>query len=587
MAIISLKVLSLETILENLKLLAIQCLSNCILLPVQISNEIFEYIHSRGVILGGEEVVFFSSKVSSLTSIKLVEGQLINIQNYDFLKNHQIESVIYDFSDIKDFIFLIDPICLKSLWIKNGLKSENSIKSAVNFIKKCENLQSLNLNCYDDGILIKNLFMETKFSDYSLKTLCLHSQTTELYELYNDNLREMLENCQNLSEIQINYNVWKQIETICQGLQTSYSTLSSIDIEFNSFTNRQIIALANLLDNCRQLKVFRFNYQTNKNGENTTTKNDDILEIDRILNGLANSCENLQEISLIINDYTFKENDRNLINLLNNCRNLQTIQLSFKDVDIYSNLGKMAPFSKLNKVNVKCSNGEELKYVGDFLSVCHHIQTIVIDISFDVGRYLKGICNSLTNSCRTLTNINLSGLLMANEHMQHFADLVMNCNSLESIELTLAEIGKEAEMIWNSLTPSKNNLTNLKLCVAFSINTNDAKCLAQFLYCCRCLQKFELLCNNVRETAIIEILNGLLPSCQTLKYLKIPLPFDRDHGFHLVNFVSRCKILQELNILGNKQLLSQANKFTNAIRNSCRKITRMEFFLLESGLFSV
>ncbi|CAD5125439.1 unnamed protein product [Dimorphilus gyrociliatus] len=362
-----------------------------------------------------------------------------------------------------------------------------------------------------DGL--KDIF---KGLESSCKTLQLvnfnHCElTTEQGRL----LGSLLRLCNNIQSVFIsqNQNTDLGLYDVFKSLHNSSQTLTQLDLSNCSLSVEQIGQLGKFIENSKKLEYL--NLTSNKNMQ---------TGFEFIYNGLKSSVNSLKILD--VGNCSLNEKQAILLGkLLKLLINLEELNLSwntrmgnwYQGVD--GGLRSCTPRIKCIHLG-RCDLGEEQATgIGRILNKCTTLESINLTWNTEMGHGFKSICNSMTQSSKSLKMLLLSNCNLNEIHSKYLAYSLQESN-LENLDLSHnTDIGHGFKYIFSSLSLSCSFLQKLSLRKC-NLKEVETKYLGNFLKKATSLRKLDLFGNTEMGNGFLSVCEGLKHSC-ILKKLNV------------------------------------------------------------------
>ncbi|CAD5125472.1 unnamed protein product [Dimorphilus gyrociliatus] len=333
-----------------------------------------------------------------------------------------------------------------------------------NLLKDCTSLQEIDLKCnqfFDNAF--ENICIGLKSSSSSLLTIQLGD--CDLDEKQCSFLSELLAACTHLQEIDLteNFGVGDVCKRICNGLQSSASSLTVINVWCSNLPNNQGVHLGNLLKRCTKLR------------EIDLTLNENLDEaFEGIFNGLKSSSSTLRVIKVESCQLNWRHCDW-LSELLTECNQLQEINLSDND-NLQGGFEKICnslKFSSSSLLSISLSNcnlyRDQCVWLSSLLAKCNQLRDI--DLSWNSGfpGGFERIFHGLRGSSYVLLRINVADCQLSDKQGHSLYSLLKQCPQIEEVDLT---DNKCVQSVYEKMTKELNTLSaSSLLSIAYNSTT--------------------------------------------------------------------------------------------------------------------
>lgn len=328
-------------------------------------------------------------------------------------------------------------------------------------------------------------------------------------------LANFLVKCSNLEFVNLAGNHFPEMELLllCEALKRSSSTLQILlfgECNLNENCGKEI---GNFLGNCKNIKKIDL-FDNAIIGDGLINISDGLTKSSMVLNTLNLSGCRINEIQ-----------SKSLGNLLKNCSNIEDFNISFNKncgkgiSDICQGLSNSG--EKLKKVHFTgCNlNEHQSSYIGHMLDKCNRIQIFMIAFNPNMSNGGLSIMNRLKKSFSTLKSIDFCSCNLEENHGHALGKTLKCCSNIESISL-----GGNKNMddgfctICEGLSNSKYTLSNIYLRNC-SFSERQGEHLGSLLLKCKKIKWMNLSFNPYMEKGLDEIVKGLLSSSTTLRYV--------------------------------------------------------------------
>ncbi|CAD5111589.1 unnamed protein product [Dimorphilus gyrociliatus] len=299
------------------------------------------------------------------------------------------------------------------------------------FLKDCHSLQEIDVSYNGkSGNELKPICNGLESSSNSI--LKINLAGCSLNELTSGLLGDFLQQCNSLRTIDLSFNYLcgQGFQKICQGLKSSSKSLSEMNIYECSLTVQQSCWLGNLLRECTSLQIIDFSCNDTcgkslqsiceglKSSSTTLTKIDFsgcFLSDEQSywLGDFLEECNSLKEIDLSFNS---------------NCR------IGFKK--ICHGLKSSANTLLKITLDGCCLTDEQSYWLASFLQYCNSLQEIDLSFNSNYGNAIKNICNGLKTSINSLSKLTLDGCDLTDEQTDCLDQFLKDCISLKEFYFT-------------------------------------------------------------------------------------------------------------------------------------------------------
>lgn len=448
-----------------------------------------------------------------------------------------------------------------------NLDKQKSLEVAQLF-KNCNLLEAIDLSTNENmttGLQeILNALIKTSSS---IKKINLSN--CDLNKRQCQEFGEFLKNCQAIEEINLslNENMKSGLKDICTGLAKSTDTLNKLDFYWCDLRKNECESIGILLENCSNIRSIYLDVNCNMNEG-----------FGFICNGLKRSANSLRELNLDQCDLSAQQSEY-LQSLLQDCKMIEDINLScnpkiengflgiFKELQNSENILKKID---LSYCSLEVNYGTE--YAALLLN-CTLIEDIDLSGNPNMGNGLSDVCKSLISSSGNLKIIKLASCKLNKTQCQDLGELLLNCPLIEEIDLSLNEfINSGIQAICIGLQRSSNRLKVIKLC-GCDLNKYQCKDIAELLRNCSSLETFDLSSNERLVDGLLEIFDGLHQSCHTLKSINFSsCELDKQCGKFFSSLLSACIQLQDVYLSGNVNIRGGLSDISAGLSKSCNTL---------------
>lgn len=422
----------------------------------------------------------------------------INLDYSSFVKEQ-----IYDFSDLLKCCTRLQEITLG--WINftekqfemicNALKSAMysllkldmpqcslSAKQSVclgRLLKNCRSLQSINLSVnpeMGDGFM--DICNGLKSSCRSLNNIFFHNCQLENYQI--PWLVSLLNDCQLLKEIDLSLNplIYGSFQEICNSLLNSSNSLTNFDVHDCSFTSQQGLIYSLFLEHCHYLQKIHLQWNTNFNQS--------FQNICYSLKYSGNSITSVDVSNCSLN----KEKSVWLGDFFKSCKSLQSVILNWNQNfgDGFKSIceGLLSSAHCLLKIDLSYTSltEKQASWLKSLLENCHILREIIFIFNQNLGAGFKDICTGLNTCHKSLSKIDFCDCGITEEQSIYLSELLMNCCSLQEVNLSGNHImGNGFGRICSSLKSSRLSLTELGFKHCFLTDKQES-CLKKLMDDC-------------------------------------------------------------------------------------------------------
>lgn len=316
-------------------------------------------------------------------------------------------------------------------------------------------------------------------------------------------ISKIIKNCSKLEELFIKRcRILPKVSEIVKALMNSSSTLKSISIPI-SYINKDLSKkLRNLLINCSKLEKFELSNPHLEGGENFSS----------LFQSVSSCAKTLRKLSF--NGYGIDENISKLVkNVFKECYLLEEVDLSYNyDIDLtVICAGLICSAETLKSIKLaNCIMKEEVCFdIGSLLRKCSKIEMIDLSLNRDIQNGLKEICTGLGQSSNTLKSLNIQFIDLKENQCSYLANLLKRCCSIE-------------EILFSSNTQMESGILDIMNCLIGSVNTlkvlDFTNCELNITYCksletllsnCPKIEQIFIAHNRLMGNGLSFTLNGL------------------------------------------------------------------------------
>ncbi|CAD5125441.1 DgyrCDS13659 [Dimorphilus gyrociliatus] len=287
---------------------------------------------------------------------------------------------------------------LKSINCYKCSLEENQGNELGKLLKKCKNMEIFNISYnFNFGKGFNSICDGLKISSMNLKDLNFSQWILSENQL--ENFNDLLNHCINLEVINIHSNskIGKQIEDVCNGLNSSISSIKKFNLSKCIIDEDQAKFVGNFLKKCIKLEIFDGSLNCyGKDG------------FKYICEGLKSSYASLRIIKF--QECNLREYESTYLgDLLKNCTKIESLDISFNP-QIDKGFRGVCSGLKASSTNLKilnileCNLSEnETKYISDLLRQCFNLEIFNISWNNKMGRGFNSICNGLKSSSKNLS----------------------------------------------------------------------------------------------------------------------------------------------------------------------------------------
>ncbi|CAD5116687.1 unnamed protein product [Dimorphilus gyrociliatus] len=384
---------------------------------------------------------------------------------------------------------------------------EDQAECLANCIKKCSNLNSLNLSLntkMKQGF--KSIALAMRNSGKSVEHLNFSS--CNLSRDQAASLKEFLDICTNLKTINLTENPNMQ-DSLEELLLILSKTLVYLNLSFCKLSLNQIKSLESYLSQSPTIEVLLLRGSLNS------------LNINYLIRGLDYIVRTLKIIDISLNSIKSQQ-QQPLETVLGKCSNLTTIDFSccvYTTKEIL-NWQEMIELSSNSLQNLALSNcflsKSSAESLAKGLKRCCNLRSVKLNYNTDMLDGLNDIFNALKESSSTLQNLNVSNCSLSEGQIATLVVLLNTCQNLESLDVSGNPSMKDTvRLILQSIKSFNKTLKNLNLSYC-RIQKIEEIHLQLSLTNCNTLESLKLKGNELESP-----IDLLKESNKTLQYLEI------------------------------------------------------------------
>ncbi|CAD5126284.1 DgyrCDS14440 [Dimorphilus gyrociliatus] len=350
-------------------------------------------------------------------------------------------------------------------------------KEAI-LLESCSFLQCLDLS--ENKLMgngFKNICNGISSSCGFIKEINLKS--CNLTEKQGEWLGDALKNCSLLESVSLSYNRLgeKALETICDGLMSSSSKLSEINLTSCFLSKKSANSLSKIIQGCTALESIDLS-------ENE--------ELGREFVKIFQNCSEKLKTLKLSNCKVNQVDAHSLQKLTQICSSLEIVDLShnkemgngFQSICWQWSKGNSLKEINLSYCNLSKTEGEVL---GKALEKCHSLTTLDLSGNKKIGKAFYEIFKQL-QFCKKLKDINISACQIAIDTAFYFRTAIEGHTSIETINVSS---NHNIDMIFQTLMSSSSALKKINIANC-NLNNLEAVLFNTLLKHCRAIREINL-----------------------------------------------------------------------------------------------